>query len=100
MSGVTNEDRAEWGLVGLQAFRDRTCQGAFDRDLTQWESFEEGLSDMLGDLMHYASRQGWLKDPEINPDGEDVPAMFERLLERGRSHYEWELAEEREKESA
>jgi hypothetical protein len=56
------------------------------------DAFETALGDLLADLMHYANQQDWKR--EDNPTGEDIPQMFERLLERGRGHYEDELEEE------
>ena len=63
-----NDERAEWGEIAIQAFRE-----AVDADIYS------ALPDLLCDLMHWADRQT------------DLPS-FDEALSRARSHYSEETA--------
>jgi hypothetical protein len=59
-----NDDRAEWAASSLRHFQ---CITGAD--------FEDALSDLLGDLMHWCDRNA---------------SDFEKELSRARAHYEAE----------
>jgi len=63
----TNQDRAEWAAAALRHFQ---CTTGTD--------YDDALTDLLGDLMHFADRE--------NLD-------FEAALAMARAHYEAEKAE-------
>lgn len=67
----TNRDRAEWATNALDAFQATTGAGA-----------EDALSDLLCDLMHFCIYDG------------NCGESFEMALDRARSHYAAERAEE------
>ncbi len=77
MGDVTNEDRADWALIALQAFADRTNQsGGEPLDRTDIDNIDEILGDLLGDLRH-------LVGPEI----------YGECCARGSAYYHEELEE-------
>jgi hypothetical protein len=63
-----NDDRAEWAATALRHFQ--CCTGA---------DYEDTLTDLLGDLMHWADRNG---------------VDFNDELARARTHYDAEIAPE------
>ncbi len=96
MAEMTNELRAQIAGEALQKFTDRMYGSPTDRDLTDPESFDQALGDLLGDLHHFVGQQ--LSGPRADEWtaallDEDVPSMIERAATRGRGYYEEELAE-------
>lgn len=76
MTEPTNTNRAQWALTAIKAFREETKTDDCD-----------ALSDLLCNLMHLCEyRKNWGRD------GWD----FDAMLERARSNFAEEIAEERE----
>lgn len=90
-----NADRADWALLAVQAFADRTRGPGGGRDLTNAENFEEVLGDLLGDLHHALDRVRNAPESVSVWLSVETPDIMSNLLERGRGYYEEELAEER-----
>jgi hypothetical protein len=66
---ITNLDRANWADKAILAFREQTgCD------------HEDGLGDLLGDLMHWADARNF---------------DFDSALDRARDHYQEERDEEK-----
>lgn len=85
--GVTNEERADWALIAIEAFARATGQL---KAKGQWNDDKAAvISDLLCDLMHYCT--GGVESGDALED-------FEKLLERARGNYEEELDEEEEDE--
>jgi hypothetical protein len=53
---VTNEDRAQWARIGVQAFADKVFHLDGDRDLDNPESMDQAVGDFLCDLFHLLGR--------------------------------------------
>lgn len=75
MSNIpTNEDRAGWAQVAVDAFAAETNMDAAGEDM------QTVMGDLLADLMHLCQQN-------------DID--FERILATGKMHFEAELEEEK-----
>jgi hypothetical protein len=77
---VTNNDRAEWAIVALNAFGEETGQS--DYDYTDTDQVSEIVGDLICNLLHVLDR--------AFANEQDVRAV----IARGIFHWEMEKAEE------
>lgn len=80
-TGPTNEDRAHWALVAVEAYARQTRFDPDEQKITGQEGLQEVLGDLLCDARHLAASYG---------------VDFDELAENSRGAWQEECDEEAE----